>query len=338
MSVGKHSWKWAGMLAVTFIVLLLSSQLLSGGTMAGTDQQSKDTKTKSTDKEESTKADKPLPPGLEKKLEELEELAIMKELPEPKDLTREELLDAIRKQPGGNEKVEMALSGKPGKSADNVMPPGLAKKLEELEELASMKELPEPKGLTKEELLDAIRKQPGGKEKIEKAKKDGAKIGMETLEGETFLSALFDLNPLWPTEAMAGTSFPVDLYESNGFSTSDRSMYVMLWDVDYSYHSWKVKSVSTTALRIIPPETGWYTITFMFRSDERVPFDIRALKQGGGAESSDHEVYDHWRYVSYPALVYLGARRTEYIVFSCDTSTGITSGAGYFNNCRIDKL
>ena len=103
---------------------------------------------------------------------------------------------------------------------------------------------------TKQELLEKIRQMPGGPEKIEEAKRRGARIGMGPVESE---SALSWLNPLRVKEAEAQSSYSLTLDPSNSwYSSSPYGSVAFHGSVNGG--GW-----STAAGRLYIPSSSWTT-------------------------------------------------------------------------------
>jgi hypothetical protein len=238
--------------------------------------------------------------------------------------SREELIERLRKQPGALERVRKAKSGKPGKlRLATASPPPEVRKLEEAAVVKVPKLLQERPNL--EELLEKIRKQPKGIERIDLAKK-GRRPGQRShLErGESILAGL---NPFRIDIAQAAESFTLKLkprtdrrcrlsgLESGsthllnffgGNITPNKPTNGNIWFE--SSPNWKSdRPLPFALLRVRIPANGWYIVSCLAYA-HHFPAEI-ILKHYHWGGTIQLEIFNQeqgvYAYTEYPTLQYL---------------------------------
>jgi hypothetical protein len=204
---------------------------------------------------------------------------------DPKDKDRKrpskrELLDKVAKQAGGKEKIDKAKGKKAGDmlEASDRVPDAIEQLEKDKEKNPKDKDRKRP---SKKELLDRVAKQPGGKEKIEKAEKHGTETGMGRDQAGLSFAWLSSLNPFKAEAAKAQGAFALTLTPEvpvtsggaiNFYGELSGSAQAYPNRVKLSYHyDWTgdgarglliVKPTISVSVRV--PTTGWYLLNFEF--------------------------------------------------------------------------
>jgi hypothetical protein len=235
--------------------------------------------------------------------------------------TMKALMDKVSKQPGGKEKVAAAKAGKP----DKKILKGSTKAPADLEELKKGKapaKTAQRKPPTMKALMDKVSKQPGGKEKIKRAKTKGKKSGIGSEMTGILLSGLSELNPLKVNVAHAGSimtltpytpykklsdTFHGKLYFYGAFRGYgyDYSSYLKLYSFVSSYYGIDIRK-PVVRLDVRVPISGWYMINFETYGGAKAHLRTylngsMQTVEGWDSRSTSGSYKDH------PALLNLGA-------------------------------
>lgn len=267
-----------------------------------------------------------------------------------KQSTREDLLQKVLKQPGGKEKIQRAKAKQQDTTvlrSSSKEPPGIAEVKDT--KAVPMKSL---KQSTRDELLQKVLKQPGGKEKIQRANPRGFKPGARSDVTGLSLSSLTALNPFQAGIAHAsnGTMYlspgspyrttPFYAYistigELGGYSNT-RSGRARLYNYTLSSQIGTRVYKPSVQLRFNAVSTGWYLINFM-----TYPYGAKAtLKHWNGSTYTTVQIWDErsqhstYSYVDHPAMINLSA---GYHTFYWIVEPGTRSDA-YLYYVSIEKI
>ncbi|MBN2514867.1 MAG: hypothetical protein JXC33_02415 [Deltaproteobacteria bacterium] len=231
--------------------------------------------------------------------------------------TREALLQKVTKQQGGQEKVQQAKAKQQGKTvlrASSTEPPETAKMKDT--KAAPTQERTRP---TRDTLLQQVLKQPGGKDKIQKAKPEGFKLGAGPETTGWFFSSLSHLNPFQAGVAHAsGTPLILTPYAPTKSSPFYGKIYINgeisgAWNSGSTYarlyNRYWGSSIGTRIdkpsvyLNISVPTSGWYLINFETFNGAKA-----TLKHWTGSGYATVQTWDersHYYHTDHPVLLNL---------------------------------
>jgi len=234
---------------------------------------------------------------------------------------RNALLQKVAKQKGGQEKVQKAKAKQRGKTvlrASSKEPPGMAK-------LKGMKVAPTKLRTrpARNVLFQKVFKQPGGKEKLQRARPKGLKLGAGSDTTGWSLSSLSSLNPFRAGVAHASDGTTLYLTPQYPYKTSpfygrliiigELGGYYNTYSGRARLYNWYLGSQIGTRvykpcayLAIRVPTSGWYMINFETYNGARAT--LKHYVSGSGyptVQTWDERSHTGW--TDHPALLNLSA-------------------------------
>lgn len=256
----------------------------------------------------------------------------------------DELLRVVGGQPGGRETLEMARAGRPGQPL-----PAVAAGPQELREVRSAP--PVPRRPNVDQLLDIVRRQPGGVRKVDAARGRDRSQGSDDRNSSRLLAWLSRVNPFRVEAASAATGFSIGLNYKNGWSSSSPYAWAKFfgesgisshdppspWLRGYAMSSgWGSFGHSIrnplVSIHLRAPSSGWYVINVVNYGEPGFTAQMRHRGDGSYpilAEFQGPRAWGTW--LDHPTLVYLSSGN-HYFYYV------VTSGMVSVASVNIDQL